>query len=127
MYHHPDPGKVDAVQQLHIPTTVKTARHFLCLASYYRRFVPNFVNIAGPQYMFTKQNVSFQWTAKFQSSFECLKCLLASPPVLAYPDFTSTFVLHADASREALGAVIEQEVDVQLYPLAYASQTLSKQ
>ena len=76
--------------------------------------------------MLTKQNVPFQWTSKCQSRFEHLKCLLASPPVLAYPDFTSTFVLHTDASGEGLGAILEQEIDTQLHPLAYASRTLSK-
>ena len=88
--------------------------------------MPNFANIAGPLYMLTKQDVPFQWTAKCQSRFEHLKCLLASPPVLAYPDFTSPFVLHTDASGDGLGAVLEQEVDTQLHPLAYASRTLSK-
>ena len=122
----PDPGKVDAVQQFPIPTTVKAVRQFLGLASYYRRFVPNFAKIAGPLYMLTKQNIPFQWTIKSQNSFEHLKCLLASPPVLAYPNFNSTFFLHTDASGDGLGAILEQETDGQLHPLAYTSRTLSK-
>ena len=48
----PDPGKVDAVQQFPIPTTLKAVRQFLGLASYYRRFVPNFAKIAGDICMF---------------------------------------------------------------------------
>ena len=119
----PDPGKVDAVQQSPIPTTVKAVGQFQGPASYYRCFVPNFANIAGPLYMLTQQNVPFQWIAKCQSRFEVFVGVSTG---LAYPDFTSTFVLHTDASREGLGAVLEQEVDVQLHPLAYASKTLSK-
>ena len=122
----PDPGKVSAVQQFPIPTTVKAVHQFLGLASYYRRFVPNFAKTAGPLYLLTKQTVPFQWTTNCQSSFERLKCLLASPPVLAYPDFARTFVLHTDASDDGLSAVLEQDSDGQSHPLAYASRTLSK-
>ena len=122
----PDPGKVSAVQQFPVPTTVKGVRQFLGLASYYRRFVPNFAKIARPLYVLTKQTVPFQWTSNCQNSFEHLKCLLASPPVLAYPDFEATFILHTDASGDGLGAVLEQDNDGQSHPLAYASRTLSK-
>ena len=70
--------------------------------------------------------VPFQWTSYCQNSFECLKCLLASPPVLAYPDFEATFILHTDASGDGLGAVLEQDNDGQSHPLVYARRTLSK-
>jgi len=122
----PDPGKVSAVQQFPIPTTAKTVRQFLGLASYYRRFVPNFSKIAGPLYTLTKQTVPFQWTTSCQNSFERLKCLLATPPVLAYPDFSLSFVLQTDASGDGLGAVLEQDHNGQSHPVAYASRTISK-
>jgi len=46
--------------------------------------------------------------------------------VLAYSDFTSTFILHTDASGEGLGAISEKETNSQQHPVAYASRTLSK-
>jgi len=74
----------------------------------------------------TKQTVPFQWTTSCQDSFEHLKCLLATPPILAYPDFSLTFVLHTDASSDGLGAVLEQDNNGQSHPVAYASRTISK-
>ena len=98
------------------------------MASYYRRFIPNFAKIANPLHMLTRQDVTFQWTSVCQSAFDRLKELLSSPPVLAYPDFSKKFLLHTDASGLGLGAVLEQEPEGggPPHPIAYASRSLSK-
>ena len=123
---YPNPAKTKAVKEFPIPTNVKAVRRFLGLASYYRRFVPNFAKVASPLHALTRQDVPFQWTAQCQQAFERLKDLLTSPPVLAYPNFAAKFVLHTDASGEGLGAVLEQEQDGKLHPVAYASRSLTK-
>ena len=46
--------------------------------------------------------------------------------MLAYPNYDFPFVLHTDASKERLGAVLEQDVSGTPHPIAYASRTLSK-
>ena len=123
----PNPQKIVAVKSFPTPTSVKSIRQFLGLASYYRRFVPNFARVASPLYALTRQDVPFQWTLNCQQSFEGLKDLLTTPPVLAYPDFSKEFVVHTDASGEGLGAILEQEQeDGQLHPVAYASRSINK-
>ena len=109
------------------PTSVKAVQQFLGLASYYQRFVPNFARVANSLYALTRQDVPFQWTQACQHSFERLKDLLTTLPVLAYPDFTKEFVLHTDASGAVIGAVLEQEQDDGLlHPVAYASRTTNR-
>ena len=56
---------------------------------------------------------------------EQLKTWLTQSPVLVYPNFTLPFALHTDASKDGLGAVLEQESDGHPHPVAYASRTLS--
>ena len=123
----PDPGKLAAVKCFPTPTDVRALREFLGLASYYRRFVPNFAKVAGPLHMLTHADAQYVWTQSCESAFARLKELLTSPPVLAYPDFSKPFVLHTDASGKGLGAVLEQvQTDGTSHPIAYASRTLSK-
>jgi len=44
----PDPNKVHAVQAWPTPTDVTTLHQFLGLASYYRRYVYKFADVAAP-------------------------------------------------------------------------------
>ena len=46
----PDPKKVEAIRSLPIPTCVREVRSFIGMSSYYRRFIPNFSEIAEPMY-----------------------------------------------------------------------------
>jgi hypothetical protein len=44
----PDQKKVEAIRSLPVPTCVKEVRSFVGMCSYYRRFIPNFSQIAEP-------------------------------------------------------------------------------
>ena len=120
-----DPKKVVAVQQYTVPENLKKLRSFLGLASYYRRFIPNFSAVACPLHALTRKNSPFEWTADCQASFDELKELMTKAPLLAYADFTRPFLLETDASIEGLGAVLAQRAEDNLvHPIAYASRTL---
>jgi len=61
----------------------------------------------------------------YRKSFEDSKTLLINSPILQYPNFNETFILTADASNFALGAVLSQNVDGKDLPITYASRTLN--
>ena len=108
-----------------IPTDLKKLRSFLGLASYYRRFIAQFSTFAGPLHALTHKDTPFEWSTACQSAFDTLKLLLATTPVLAFPDFSQPFLLEMDASGEGLGAVLAQrQEDQSVRPIAYASRTL---
>ena len=44
----PDPEKIEAVNNISSPRSIKDIRSFVGLASYYRKFIPGFSSIAAP-------------------------------------------------------------------------------
>ena len=120
-----DPSKLQAILEFPVPNNVKALRSFLGLVSYYRRFIPQFSKIAGPLFNLTTKNSLFTWTTLCQETFDKLRKLLTSAPVLVYPDFRVPFILETDASIAGLGAVLAQkQADGLVRPIAYASRTL---
>ena len=54
---------------------------------------------------------------EYTKNFNEIKRVIAKNVLLAYPDFSKPFIIHTDASRFALGAVISQNSR----PLAFFS------
>jgi len=131
-----DPNKVAAVANWQPPKTISELLSFLGFASYYRRFMEDFAKVAAPLHRLvaalgntrTKRRpervVTSEWTDECQRSFETLKSKLTTAPVLAYADFSLPFILEVDASYGGLGAVLSQEQDGKVRPIAYASRSL---
>lgn len=68
-------------------------------------------------YLKSKQ---FIWTESQQESFETVKSVLATSPVLALPDLEQPFVVETDASATGVGVVLMQFDE----PIEYFSEKL---
>ena len=95
------------------------------LASFYRRFVRGFSNIAHPLTELTKDKVGWHWGPEQQRSFDQLKVAIMTAPVLIFPDFQKTFVLTTDASLVAVGGILQQDHGHGLQPIAFASKKVN--
>ncbi len=123
----PDPKKLEAVAHFKKPETKKEVNAFVGLASYYRKFVPDFASIATPltDLLKKKQPERVVWTQQCEEAFTLLKEKLVHPPVLKVPDVHKPFTLQTDASDVGLGAVLNQmDDDGEEHPVAYASRKL---
>jgi hypothetical protein len=107
----PNPEKVQVIRSLPVPRTVKDVRSFIGAASFYRRFIPNFSEIAEPMIKLTKKYARFVWSDECQTAFEYLKESLSVVPLLAYPDTRKSYVLYTDASDTCIGACLSQPCD----------------
>ena len=121
-----DEKKVEAIRSLPVPTCVREVRSFIGMCSYYRRFLPNFSQIAEPIIMLTRKYAHFKWSDVHQKAFEFLKESLTTVPLLVYPDLNKPYVLYTDASDTCIGACLTQECDGDEKPIYYLSHKLSR-
>ena len=119
-----DPGKVSAIRDWTVPTTVKHVRSFLGFCNYFKRMIPGYSEIAEPLQRLTKKDVSFEWSTGCELAFNKFKDILCSDPVIKLPDWDRPFVVITDASATATGACLMQEYDKQLHPVSYYSRSL---
>ena len=120
-----DPSKIQKIVEYPQPRTIKQVRGFLGIASYYRRFIKNFAAIARPLHDQTKTTKKIPWTSLTTESFETLKKLLTTAPILSRPDFNKPFILVTDASKLGLGAILTQlDENGHEHPIVYASRGL---
>jgi hypothetical protein len=124
----PKSDKIEAVRQAKQPETKTQLRSFLGLAGFYRKFIPDFAAIACPLTDGTQKSRpnKIEWGESQEIAFRTLKAKLTSSPILRLPDLSKGFVLRSDASDNGIGAVLLQESDGHLFPVAYISKKLNK-
>ncbi|KAK9395824.1 retrotransposon-derived protein PEG10 [Crotalus adamanteus] len=131
-----DPAKVKTIIEWQPPRTRKQLQSFLGFANFYRQFIPSFAEIALPLTELLKTGKGggkprpgqpLAWTMSCQTAFENLKRLFAAEPVLKHPCPGEPFVIQADASDVAVGAVLLQKnKNGILQPCAYTSKKFTE-
>ena len=99
---------VDKIMNMQEPVDVHTLRVFLGLAGHFQVHIPNFSGICRPLNHLKKKDVVFEWTDKCKNAFNTLIKIIASNPVLHFPDWSLPFELCTDASHRGTGAVLYQ-------------------
>lgn len=149
-----DDTNIKAIQKFkeELPQTVGELRRLLGLIGQYRRFIQDYAKIARPLYdLLEHKNVVDSQkieghnkddkkkknlgqrpsSAKIKLNEKQVEALftlvdkVSTQPVLSYPQFDKEFILHTDASKEGLGAVLSQEQGDDTKVIAYASRSLT--
>ncbi len=123
----PDPRNLNKVENWPKPTNQTQVRGFCSLASYYRRFIKNFSEIAKPLNKLTQKDVPFVWDSDCEKAFNTLKHSLTSSPIVCHPNYSSPWLLYTDASNDSIGSVLAQKGDDgKERVIAYFSAALNK-
>ncbi|GJP45283.1 hypothetical protein CLOM_g4688 [Closterium sp. NIES-68] len=106
---HIDPKIIEAVHTWKTPENVKVLQQFLGFTNYYNKFVRQFAKIVVPLTNLLKKNTPDKWEPKHKEGVEQLKQALTSTPVLILPDPECDYVIEADASDQAVGAILKKD------------------
>ena len=78
---YPLPEKLDTMWNMLKLRNPKEIKQFLGLCSYYRKFVPHFVDILRPLAKLTVNDIKWNWCTKCDFSFQIMKDFLISAPI----------------------------------------------
>ena len=107
----PMKSRIEAIQKLEHPTTVKGCKSFCGVVNYLSLFCKDLQKILKPIYELTRKEQPFVWTAIHQKAFEQVKELLVKPPVLHLPRPGGRFILYCDTSKTHTGSSLWQMQD----------------
>jgi hypothetical protein len=110
-----DSEKIKAIMEWLVTKDVVDIRSFMGITRYYGRFIEGFSKIAYPITSLQKKGTKFNLSQKCQDSFNKLKELLTSTPILKVVDPDKDLAICVDASKEGLGGVVTQEGHVICY------------
>lgn len=96
---------MESVVDYLVPRNAREAHRFVCLASYFRRFIKNFSTIVRPLYDLIRKNATFQFGPEENRAFELLK-EMSSRPILAIYSPKLLTELHCDASTSGFDAIL---------------------
>ena len=131
----PAPGRLMAVERWEKPTNIRGLRGFLGLCNFYSHYVKDYAKIAGPLMDCLKEiskdknrssRVRVRWTLEADKSFGELKKAILTVVPLQIIDYSKSFHMDTDASKYAVGAVLQQVgEDGNRRPIAFHSRKLT--
>lgn len=117
----PSETKIAALIDSPIPVSVKEVRQFMGLASYFRKFIPEFASRTACISKLTKKDQKWEWGPEQEKAREYVIKHLTSKPLLTIFDPHLETELHTDASSLGYGAILMQKVDNHRRVVAYFS------
>ena len=123
----PVDAKVQAIAAMDKPITKKGLRRFLGMASYYRRFIPRYADLAADLHTATSKKTgnTIKWISQRVKAFNQVQEAITRTVTLRSPDQSLPYILKTDASGKGVGAALEQEKDGVTYPIAFYSRKLT--
>ena len=118
--------KLETINNLPPPSNKKQVMSQFALFQYYKKFVPCFSDIARPIQKLLKSKTEFKWTEECDKAHKTMKHAFACQLNLHLPQETGLFTLHTDASSYAAAAVLSQQQDGDMVPLAFFSKAFDE-
>ena len=119
-----DKDKIEVIQNLPLPCTVRDLKSFRGHVRFYQRFIQDFVKVSKPLTTLICKDKDFIIDEEGNRTFTILKKALIEAPILQSPNWDLPFEIMCDASDYVVGAVWGQRLDKKPIVMCYASKTL---
>ena len=106
-----DKAKVEVIQDLALPKSIRELRSFLWHVSFYRHFIQDFAKVSKPLTSLLCKEKDFIIDEEGKHAFMQLKKALVEAPILQSPNWDLPFEIMCDAFDFAVGAVLGQRID----------------
>ena len=117
-------SRLEAIQRLQPPTTVKGCRSFAGMVNFLSLFCPELQKLLKPIYDLTSKGKPFVWGREQWYSFEEIKCRLIKPPVLHMPNKMGRCHLYSNTNKSATSSTLYQIQNGKPKLIVYASKRL---
>ena len=115
-----------AVRDFSTPTSQKQVRQFLGKINYYHKFIKNCAEMLNPLHKLLRKGTEFIWSSECQQTFNNLKEMLCSGPILQIFDHCKDIYIETDASNvsnELLGTISHHQKEPTHVYLGYGQWT----
>ena len=113
-------SKLQAINEINVPTKVPDIRRFAGLVNYYIYIWCKRAHIIA-SLIFFPTKVNFKWTDVEIGDFISTKKISGRDALISYPEFCEIFIIHTDASKAQLGGAMIQNGN----PIAFYSHKLT--
>ena len=120
-----DKAKVEVIQDLALPNSMRELRSFLGHVGFYCHFIQNFFEVSRPLTSLLCKKKYFIIDEEGKHAFMQLKQSLVEAPILQSPNWDLPFEIMCDASDFAVGTVLGQQIGKKPTAICYTSKTLA--
>ena len=117
-------SRVEAIQKIQPPTSVKEFKSFCGVVNYLSIFCRHLQKLLKPIYDLTRKGGPFHWQEEQQQAFDTIKERMINPPILYLPKPGGRYILYCDSSRTHTGSSLWQIQEGKPRLIGYASKSL---
>lgn len=121
----PSDDKISALVNSPTPKSIKQSRQFMGLASYFRKFIPEFAHRTACITKLTSNSQQWEWGPEQEAARNYVIQRLTSKPLLSIYNPVLPTELHTDASSLGYGAILLQKENNINKVIAYFSKQTS--
>ena len=120
-----DPERVEAIDKIQKPRSVKGIQSFFGQINFLRRFVTNFAEVSRPISRMLKKGSEIKWEGEPSIVFQKIKQAIKDAPILRAPDYDKPMHIFSFASfRIVVAVLLQKNEEGYEQPIAFFSKSL---